>query len=158
MEIYEIVEKLNEIKNELIPLKQVVFEYKEDIIPDEDAMFIMDRHYKAFDAMQDMEIRLDEILCYQVYKDIYLDSFYGTHEETDEPVCFKEFYNNEWKDPDCKEWYMSILKNQSQDDKDEAKSQDKFFTIKHILEDWFGTQIEDGENDAVIYQILDAVE
>ena len=59
MEIYEIIEKLNKIKNEFIPLKQVVFEYNDDIIPDEDAMFIMDRHYKAFNGIQDMEIRFE---------------------------------------------------------------------------------------------------
>ena len=34
----------------------------------------------------------------------------------------------------------------------------KFFSVKHILEDWFGTHFEDGENDAVIYQILEIFE
>ena len=34
----------------------------------------------------------------------------------------------------------------------------KFFRIKYILEDWFGTGFMDGENDEVIYQILDVLE
>lgn len=35
---------------------------------------------------------------------------------------------------------------------------EKFFSVKHILEDWLGTHFEDGENDAVIYQILEVFE
>ena len=52
------------------------------------------------------EIEAD--ICYEIYHDIYLDSFYGNHDETDTPVSFDEFYNNEWQDEDVKDWYMSI--------------------------------------------------
>lgn len=55
----------------------------------------------------------DHRLCYEIYKDIYLDSFYGNHDETEMPVCFDEFYNNEWQDSFCKEWYLSIYEEQN---------------------------------------------
>lgn len=59
----------------------------------------------TIDYLQD---EIDKDLCYEIYTDIYLDSFYGTHEEPDEPVCFEEFYNNDWKDKDCRDWFLSI--------------------------------------------------
>lgn len=36
--------------------------------------------------------------------------------------------------------------------------ENKFIRIKRCLEDWFGTELEDGENDAVIYEILEICE
>lgn len=52
-------------------------------------------------------------LCYEIYNDIYLDSFYGNHDETDQPACFDEFYNNEWQDNNCRNWYLSIYQQQN---------------------------------------------
>ena len=60
-------------------------------------------------------IKKDKDLAWEIYNDIYLNSFWGTHEENEQPVCFDEFYNNEWQDEDCKEWYLSIYKIQNGD-------------------------------------------
>ncbi len=69
---------------------------------------------KVSSTIDYLQREIDADLCYEIYNDIYLDSFYGTHDEGDTPVCFDEFYNNEWQDADCKEWYMSIYKMQNE--------------------------------------------
>lgn len=55
----------------------------------------------------------DKDLCWECYNDIYLETFYDNHEQDQQPVCFSEFYNNEWQDEDCKEWFLSIYKIQN---------------------------------------------
>ena len=55
----------------------------------------------------------DKDLCWEIYNDIYLETFFDEHDNGEEPVCFEEFYNNEWQDEDCKEWYLSIYKIQN---------------------------------------------
>lgn len=43
---------------------------------------------------------------------IYKDRFYKDHQETDEPVCFDEFYNNEWQDKEIKQEYLKEIKGE----------------------------------------------
>lgn len=52
-------------------------------------------------------------LCFEIYNDIYLEIFYDEHDNTETPSCFDEFYNNEWQDDDCRDYYLSIYKIQN---------------------------------------------
>ena len=55
----------------------------------------------------------DKDLCYEIYNDIYLETFYDEHDSTDTPISFEEFYDNWWQDEDCRDWYLSIYKIQN---------------------------------------------
>lgn len=60
-----------------------------------------------------MKTKSDKDLAFEIYNDIYLEAFYDEHEIGQKPVCFDEFYNNEWQDKECKVWYLSIYKIQN---------------------------------------------
>lgn len=44
---------------------------------------------------------------------IYKNEFYKDHDHHDEPVCFDEFLQNEWKDDEIKNYYITQLKEKS---------------------------------------------
>lgn len=44
---------------------------------------------------------------------IYKNEFYKDHDYDDEPVCFDEFLQNEWKDEEIKDYYITQLKEKS---------------------------------------------
>lgn len=41
---------------------------------------------------------------------IYKNEFYKDHDKNDEPVCFDEFLQNEWKDEEIKDYYIKQIK------------------------------------------------
>ena len=43
---------------------------------------------------------------------IYKNNFYKDHDIIDEPVCFDEFYNNEWQDDEIKSDYIKQIKGE----------------------------------------------
>lgn len=44
---------------------------------------------------------------------IYKNEFYKDHDHYDVPVCFDEFLQNEWKDDEIKDYYITQLKEKS---------------------------------------------
>lgn len=46
------------------------------------------------------------MLSYTIYK----NEFYKDHDKNDEPVCFDEFLQNEWKDEEIKDYYIKQIK------------------------------------------------
>lgn len=72
------------------------------------------KSHKISRTIDYLQHEVEADICYEIYQDIYLDSFYGNHDETDTPVSFDEFYNNEWQDEDVKDWYMSIYEQRKQ--------------------------------------------
>lgn len=44
---------------------------------------------------------------------IYKNDFYKDHDKDDEPVCFDEFLQNEWKDDEIKDFYITQLKEKN---------------------------------------------
>lgn len=61
-----------------------------------------------------IECLIDKDLCYEIYNDIYLETFYDEHDNGQEPICFDEFYENEWQDEDCRDWFLSIYRSQNE--------------------------------------------
>lgn len=41
---------------------------------------------------------------------IYKNNFYEDHDKDNEPVCFDEFLQNEWKDEEIKNYYIKQIK------------------------------------------------
>lgn len=58
---------------------------------------------------------------------IYKNRFYKDHDRTDEPVCFDEFYNNEWQDEEIKQEYLKEIKGE--------QWKMKVFLLKDLCED-----------------------
>jgi len=51
----------------------------------------------------------DYQICRNAYR-LYKATYYESHDMGCSPVCFDEFYNNEWQEPDIKSHYKKLLK------------------------------------------------
>ncbi len=73
--------------------------------------FLSCEHSEEFEVTDDKGNLLtgDEALSREAYS-IYMREYYGTHDrEACVPVCFNEFYNNEWQDSDCRTYYIQEI-------------------------------------------------
>jgi len=68
----------------------------------------VDNHLGGF--IKDYRIQDDEALARKVYDTIYVPEF-STEEFRvgQDPVCFEEFFNNDWADEECRESYLDLL-------------------------------------------------
>ena len=65
---------------------------------------------KEFLENKNTEERADRETALNVYERVYVHEF--SQEEchaVDAPVCFQEFYDNEWQDEDCRSYYEKRL-------------------------------------------------
>lgn len=87
------------------PSDYIYFDDLANYILDNDEDFDNNGIREFLDEQEDKET------AFEIYNDIYLETFYDEHEEG-EPVCFDEFYNNDWQDEELKEWYLSVKEEQ----------------------------------------------
>ena len=80
---------------------------------------ILDKDIENFDnRLAELEYELDddsEAKSKQCY-DIYLKNFNDCHQATDSPVCYEEFYNNEWQDSECRDYYIMQIREARNDE------------------------------------------
>lgn len=51
--------------------------------------------------------------CQKAYE-IYTKNYYDSHNKDSIPICYDEFYNNEWQDEVLKEYYLGQIKQESE--------------------------------------------
>lgn len=78
---------------------------------EDDTSYSSHKISRTIDFLQN---EIDADICYEIYHDIYLDSFCGECDGR-QPVSFEEFYNNEWQNSECKNWYLSIYEKQNEE-------------------------------------------